>query len=111
MLYRLGEDVISRLILPLNDAEDKEAVREIARNKALKNAEDKDSQEICFIEDGDDYKAFLKRNGYDLPKGDFVDADGNILGEHQGILNNTIGQRRASANRPGKTCVCHRNRQ
>ena len=63
MLYRLGEDVISRLILPLNDAEDKEAVREIARKKALKNAEDKDSQEICFIEDGDNYKAFLRRNG------------------------------------------------
>ena len=48
----------------------------------------------AFIEDGDDYKAFLKRNGYDLPKGDFVDADGNILGEHQGILNYTIGQRK-----------------
>lgn len=94
MLYRLGEDVISRLILPLNDAEDKEAVREIARKKELKNAEDKDSQEICFIEDGDDYKAFLRRNGCDLPKGDFVDADGNILGEHQGILHYTIGQRK-----------------
>ena len=94
MLYRLGEDVISRLILPLNDAEDKEAVREIARKKALKNAEDKDSQEICFIEDGDDYKAFLRRNGCDLPKGDFVDADGNIFGEHQGILHYTIGQRK-----------------
>ena len=94
MLYRLGEDVISRLILPLNDAEDKEAVREIARKKALKNAEDKDSQEICFIEDGADYKAFLRRNGCDLPKGDFVDADGNILGEHQGILHYTIGQRK-----------------
>lgn len=94
VLYRLGEDVISRLILPLNDAEDKEAVREIARKKALKNAEDKDSQEICFIEDGDDYKAFLRRNGCDLPKGDFVDADGNILGEHQGILHYTIGQRK-----------------
>ena len=91
MLYRLGEDVISRLILPLNDAEDKEAVREIARKKALKNAEDK---EICFIEDGDNYKAFLRRNGCDLPKGDFVDADGNILGEHQGILHYTIGQRK-----------------
>ena len=94
MLYRLGEDVISRLILPLNDAEDKEAVREIARKKALKNAEDKDSQEICFIEDGDDYKAFLRRNGCDLPNGDFVDTDGNILGEHQGILHYTIGQRK-----------------
>lgn len=94
MLYRLGEDVISRLILPLNDAEDKEAVREIARKKALKNSEDKDSQEICFIEDGDNYKAFLRRNGCDLPKGDFVDADGNILGEHQGILHYTIGQRK-----------------
>ena len=110
MLYRLGEDVISRLILPLNDAEDKEAVREIARKKALKNAEDKDSQEICFIEDGDDYKAFLRRNGCDLPKGDFVDADGNILGEHQGILHYTIGQRKGlgiSAPHPLYVCgIC-----
>ncbi len=94
MLYRLGEDVISRLILPLNDVEDKEIVRELARDRSLKNADDRDSQEICFIEDGDDYKAFLKRNGYNLPKGDFVDTDGNILGEHQGILNYTIGQRK-----------------
>ena len=69
-------------------------MREIARKKALKNAEDKDSQEICFIEDGDDYKAFLRRNGCDLPNGDFVDTDGNILGEHQGILHYTIGQRK-----------------
>ena len=110
MLYRLGEDVISRLILPLNDAEDKEAVREIARKKALKNAEDKDSQEICFIEDGDDYKAFLRRNGCDLPKGDFVDADGNILGEHQGIIHYTIGQRKGlgiSAPHPLYVCgIC-----
>ncbi len=94
MLYRLGEEVVSRLILPLNDAEDKEKVRELAREKALKNADDKDSQEICFIEEGDDYKAFLKRKGFDLPKGDFVDTEGNVLGEHQGILNYTVGQRK-----------------
>ncbi len=94
MLYRLGQEVISRLLLPLDDAEDKEKIREIARKNDMKNAEAKDSQEICFIDDGDNYKAFLKRRGYESPEGDFVDAAGNVLGRHKGILNYTIGQRK-----------------
>ncbi len=94
MLYRLGQDVISRLLLPLSDAHDKEQVRDIAREKSIINAEAKDSQEICFIEPGDDYKSFLKRKGLVAPAGDFTDADGNVLGKHQGILNYTIGQRK-----------------
>lgn len=94
MLYRLGQDVISRLLLPLSDAHDKEQVRDIAREKSLINAEARDSQEICFIEPGDDYKSFLKRKGFVAPAGDFIDADGNVLGEHRGILNYTIGQRK-----------------
>lgn len=94
MLYRLGQDVISRLILPLNDAEDKEQIRELARAKALKNADDKDSQEICFVDSDDNYKDYIRRRGFDTPKGKFVDRNGKVLGEHQGILNYTIGQRK-----------------
>lgn len=94
MLYRLGQEVISRLLLPLNEIEDKEQVRELARRKALKNSEAKDSQEICFIESGDNYQDFLARRGVESEEGDFVDADGNVLGKHQGILNYTIGQRK-----------------
>ena len=94
MLYRLGQEAISRLLLPLNEIEDKEQVRELARKKALKNSEAKDSQEICFIDYDDNYKDFLLRHGIKSPKGDFVDREGNKLGEHQGILNYTIGQRK-----------------
>lgn len=94
MLYRLGQNIISRLLLPLNDAENKEDVRNIARKRALNNAEAKDSQEICFIEDGGSYKEFLAGKGYEAVKGDFVDKEGNLLGRHKGIYNYTIGQRK-----------------
>lgn len=94
MLYRLGQEVVSRLLLPLNDAEDKEKIRDIARKNDMKNAEAKDSQEICFIEADDNYKDFLMRRGYETPEGNFVDAQGNVLGRHKGILNYTIGQRK-----------------
>ena len=94
MIYRLDQEAISRLILPLNEIDDKEQVRELAREKALINAEAKDSQEICFIDADDNYKDFLRRRGITAPKGDFVDPEGNVLGKHQGILDYTIGQRK-----------------
>lgn len=94
MLYRLGQEAISRLLLPLNHIEDKETTRALLREKRLKNAEAKDSQEICFIEAGDHYKDFLARQGITAKKGNFVDPAGTVLGEHQGILNYTIGQRK-----------------
>ncbi len=94
MLYRLGQEAISRLLLPLSNVEDKEQVREMARARALENSEARDSQEICFIPEGDDYKEFLRRRGLRPPGGDFVDRDGNVLGQHGGILDFTIGQRK-----------------
>ena len=94
MLYRLSQDAISRLILPLNEIDDKEKVRELAREKALINADAKDSQEICFIEAGDNYKDFLRWRGITASAGDFVDPEGNALGTHKGILDYTIGQRK-----------------
>lgn len=94
MLYRLDQEAISRLILPLNEIDDKEKVREMAREKALINAEAKDSQEICFIDADDNYKDFLRRRGITASEGDFIDPEGNILGKHKGILDYTIGQRK-----------------
>ena len=94
MLYRLDQNIISRLILPLNDVEEKEHVRQLARSRSLNNSEAEDSQEICFISEEDNYKDFLKRKGFKTPKGKFTDRYGNMLGEHQGILNYTIGQRK-----------------
>lgn len=94
MLYRLSQEAISRLILPLDDVEDKEEVRKLARSRALENADAKDSQEICFIDSDDNYKDFLARRGVENREGDFTDAAGNILGRHKGITHYTIGQRK-----------------
>ena len=94
MLYRLGQDIISRLLLPLEGITDKEQVRDMARKKVLNNSEAKDSQEICFIEDGENYRDFIRSRGAVCEKGCFTDKNGNVLGQHSGILNYTIGQRK-----------------
>ena len=92
-LYTLSQDTLSKVIFPLGDM-DKAKVREIAEAQGLINAKRKDSQDICFVPDGD-YAGFIK--GYtskDYPAGNFVDRDGNILGRHKGIINYTLGQRK-----------------
>jgi len=94
MLWRLGQDVLSRVIFPLGEFCDKEEIRAIAREKALQNAEKKDSQEICFINPEDNYMDYIRRRGYNSEPGLFVDKEGKILGEHKGILNYTVGQRK-----------------
>lgn len=95
MLYRLGQSVLSRLILPLGDFEDKEETRSLARSRRLPNAEAADSQEICFIDDQkEDYVSFIERRGLAAEKGNFVDMQGKLLGEHRGLLHYTIGQRK-----------------
>ena len=93
MLYRLDQDVLSRLILPLGEYEDKEEIRDIARSVNLSNAEKKDSQEICFVPD-DDYVSYMADRGCTAQPGNYVDQDGNILGQHKGIIHYTIGQRK-----------------
>ena len=93
MLYRLGQDILSRLIFPLGDFEDKEQIREIARSVNLTNAEKKDSQEICFVPD-DDYVAYMEELGYVAEPGDYVDESGKVLGRHKGIVHYTVGQRK-----------------
>ena len=94
MLYRLGQEVLSRLIFPLGEFESKDVTRGLARKNSLQNAEKKDSQEICFINPADNYAEYIKRAGFSSAPGDFVDKNGNVLGRHQGILNYTIGQRK-----------------
>jgi len=93
MLYRLSQDILSRLILPLGDMEDKERTRELLRTEELPNSEAKDSQEICFIKD-DDYIGFIRGRGCEGRKGLFLDVDGNTLGTHEGLMNFTVGQRK-----------------
>ncbi len=92
MLYRLPQEVLRRLLLPLGAVEDKGKVRDLAESRNLSNAQAKDSQEICFIEGA--YQDFLLDRGIESPPGDFIDKEGNVLGKHKGITGYTLGQRK-----------------
>lgn len=93
MLYRLTQAQLSRLLLPLGEIESKDAVRGLAAEAGLAAAEKKDSQDICFLPDGD-YAAFLRARGVALTPGDFVDEQGRVLGRHKGLPCYTAGQRK-----------------
>ncbi|MBQ7836033.1 MAG: tRNA 2-thiouridine(34) synthase MnmA [Clostridia bacterium] len=91
VLYNLTQKVLSRLILPLG-AMDKSEVRELALEASLRNAGKKESQDICFVPDGD-YVGFIERYTSKIPpEGDFVLRDGKVMGRHKGIIRYTIGQ-------------------
>ncbi len=92
-LYNLSQEQLAHTIMPVG-AYEKEDIRRIAMDIGLEVADKADSQDICFIPDGD-YATFI-RNNCDtiIEPGNFVDKEGNILGVHKGITNYTIGQRK-----------------
>ena len=92
MLWRLPQDILSMLILPLSDLK-KEEIRRDSQERGLFAADRADSQEICFIPDGD-YASYIENRVGEFPEGDFVDSDGNILGKHNGFIRYTVGQRK-----------------
>lgn len=92
-LWSIAKELLPRIVFPLGDLT-KPQIRKIAADNGFSNAHKSDSQDICFIENGD-YVAFIKNNSSaDFPAGKFIDLDGNALGEHTGIVNYTIGQRK-----------------
>ena len=91
-LYNMTNEQIDRTLFPLFGVT-KDTTREIARKLGVSVSEKPDSQDICFIPDGD-YKNFIKRLSGECKSGNFVDRDGNVLGRHSGISNYTIGQRK-----------------
>ncbi|MDD6032845.1 MAG: tRNA 2-thiouridine(34) synthase MnmA [Oscillospiraceae bacterium] len=92
MLCRLGQPVLSRLLLPLA-ALPKEKVREIAASLGLDCARKPDSQENCFIPDND-YAGYIEARAGACPEGDFISPEGQVCGRHKGILHYTVGQRK-----------------
>ncbi|MBQ9844512.1 MAG: tRNA 2-thiouridine(34) synthase MnmA [Oscillospiraceae bacterium] len=92
MLYRLPQDILKRLVLPLGQYE-KPEIRSMAQQLELFNADKPDSQEICFIPDGN-HGAFIEARGYKIKKGFFISPEGRKLAQHKGIHNYTIGQRK-----------------
>ena len=92
-LCNLTQEQLSRTLMPLGRYE-KSEVRAIAEEAGIPVAGKADSQDICFIPDGD-YAGFLERfTGKKFAPGDFVDKDGRVLGRHNGIVHYTIGQRK-----------------
>ena len=99
-LYTMSQEEL-RTLFPLGDLK-KTEIREIAEKEGFVNARKPDSQDICFVKDGD-YAGFLKRTlGVNVEEGDFVDKEGNVLGRHMGIIHYTVGQRKGLGKTFGK---------
>ena len=92
MLYRLPQEILKRLILPLDSLE-KSEVREKAHELNLECADAPDSVENCFIPNGN-YAEYIENLVGASPKGNFISPDGKIVGEHKGIIHYTVGQRK-----------------
>ncbi len=91
-LYRLRQKSLSRALFPLGELP-KSEVRAIAEKIGLDVASKRDSQDICFIPDGD-YASYIEKRTHPSPRGRFVGPKGEDLGEHRGLLHYTVGQRR-----------------
>lgn len=92
-LAGLNQRQLSHILFPLGELT-KQQVRQIAESQGFVNARKRDSQDICFIPDGD-YAAFLERfTGKTYPQGTYLDLQGQPLGQHQGAVRYTIGQRK-----------------
>lgn len=93
MLWTLSQEQLSRVLLPLGGLS-KDDARNVAREAGFDNADKHDSQDICFVPDGE-YAAFIERwCGTKFPKGEFVNKAGEFIAEHKGLINYTIGQRK-----------------
>ena len=92
-LYTLTQHQLAHTLFPLGNMT-KDNVRQMAEELNLINAKKRDSQDISFIPDGDYASYIEKALNKTYPKGNFISVDGNILGEHQGIIHYTVGQRK-----------------
>lgn len=94
VLWNIPKELLAHVLFPLAEFEEKEQIRSIARKYNLKVANKPDSEDICFVPDGN-YKRFLENNSKLKPtKGRIVTLKGQALGKHTGLYNYTIGQRR-----------------
>ena len=93
VLYDLTQEKLARVKFPLGTFRKTDA-REIAVEAGLCNARKHDSQDICFVPDGDYAKIIAARTGKEPQPGPFLDLNGNVVGTHRGIIHYTIGQRR-----------------
>ncbi len=109
VLYSIKREMLSEIIFPLGEYT-KDEIREIAAKNGFINAHKKDSQDICFVPDGDYKKVIAERSSKSYPEGNFVNRDGVLLGRHKGIIGYTIGQRKGlGLALPAPMYVCEKN--
>ncbi len=102
VLYMLTQEQLARIEFPLGEYA-KTDTRDMASQAGFVNSDKPDSQDICFVPDGDYGRVIRRYTRLDYPEGDFVDKEGNVLGRHKGIIHYTLGQRKGlgiSADRP-----------
>lgn len=106
VLYHLTQEQLAHTLFPLGE-HSKEEIREKAAESGLINADKKDSQDICFIPDGNHKKFIEKYTGEKIGMGRFLDLQGNVIGKHFGYYRYTVGQRKGVVvSEPGKHYVC-----
>ena len=93
VLYSMTQEQLARTKFPLGNLR-KAEVRAIAEQNGFINADKPDSQDICFVPDGDYARVIERQTGCKAPVGDFVDRHGNVLGKHKGMIHYTVGQRK-----------------
>lgn len=94
VLWNIPKELIEHILFPLAEFESKDEIRKIAKDNNLKVASKPDSEDICFVPDGN-YKKFLENNSEIKPiEGNIVNSEGRVLGRHKGLYNYTIGQRK-----------------
>ena len=92
-LYSLTQEQLAHTLMPVG-AYDKGRIREIAQELGLRVADKPDSQDICFVPDGD-YASYIREyTGRESIPGNFVLTDGTVVGQHKGIIHYTVGQRK-----------------
>lgn len=93
VLYGMTQKQLQHTLLPIGEMTKKD-VRALAEEQGFINAKKRDSQDICFVPDGD-YAGFIERHcGRTYESGSFVDKEGNVLGTHKGLIHYTVGQRK-----------------
>ena len=106
VLYMLTQEQLAHIAFPLGGLT-KQRVREIAEEQGFSNAHKRDSQDICFVPDGDYARVIESLTGEHAVPGDFTDTAGNVIGRHRGLIHYTIGQRRGLGIALGKPAyVC-----
>lgn len=112
VLYSMTQDQLAHTVFPLGGMK-KTQVRAVAEQNGFVNADKPDSQDICFVPDGDYASVIEQQTGCKPAIGNFVDKNGNVLGKHRGLINYTVGQRKGlgiSAPEPLYVCkICTQN--